>query len=51
MSMVGKPYKESEMKIELPKSFWRVLENGIYKELHRRKLLTNAELNHLLKIK
>lgn len=41
--------KEKELfENQVPQSFWDTLEKGIYKELHRRKLLSDAQLNSLL---
>lgn len=33
---------------EVQKNFRKVLKNGIYKELHKRKLLSDAQLNSLV---
>lgn len=35
-------------KLKVSELFWIIVENGIYKELHKRKLLTDIELGRLL---
>lgn len=34
---------------EIPDEFWMVFKDGIYKELHRRKQITDAQLNNLIR--
>ena len=47
----GESEKEQEIKmlsIEIQKSFRKILMCGIYKELHRRSLLSDEQLNSLI---
>lgn len=42
---------DSRMPLEMSHSFYTALKRGIYKELHRRKLLSDGQLCILLKTK
>lgn len=42
---------DSQMTLEMEHSFHAVLKRGIYKELHRRKMLSDGQLCILLKSK
>lgn len=47
----GKSEKEPDNKLisaEIQKSFRKILKCGIYKELHRRSLLSDEQLNSLI---
>lgn len=46
-------YKIDELNrtLNIPDSFLQILKNGIYKELHRQQLLTDTQLNILLREK
>lgn len=47
----GESEKEPDIKmlsIEIQKSFRKILKCGIYKELHRRTLLSDEQLNSLI---
>lgn len=44
----GKYYDDSLVPIEMRRSFEDALKRGIYKELHRRKMLSDEQLRMLL---
>lgn len=39
---------QEDGKMEISKSFWMVLENGVYQELYKKKLLSEEQFNTLL---
>lgn len=47
-STKGKNISQHLYEEEVQKNFRKVLKNGIYKELHKRKLLSDAQLNSLV---
>lgn len=46
-----KTIKDCELSKEVQESFHYILKQGIYKELHKRNLLSDVQLNSLLKNK
>ena len=46
--ITGKYYDDSLVPIEMRRSFEDALKRGIYKELHRRKMLSDEQLRMLL---